>query len=242
MAKRPTARAKASKATASTISSPSAALSNLKSEYLAATRFGNTKKDKRIIRHGQLLAKVREGGINKQASSSAGGKVRRPSKKLKTSVKDLGDALPDVDMGDGESLGADEIGGGEKSGVYAEDEWEGVSDEGGDDEKGDGAVEKTAGKRRRKSKIVGDGNKMVMKSLSHRQGSMKRKKVLEEKEMERFKRNLAQLASNQAVEEVKVSGGGGQEGKMNESHTQKWAALRAFIGTTMEKDKAFEGK
>ncbi|KXT14571.1 hypothetical protein AC579_9112 [Pseudocercospora musae] len=79
------------------------ALSNLKDDYFGfdGNNFRLSKKDKRIIKHGNLLAKVREGAIEKKSK-----KRRRPNKKLNTDIGDLGDALPDVEDD--------------------EDEWEGV--------------------------------------------------------------------------------------------------------------------
>jgi hypothetical protein len=60
---------------------------------------------------------------------------------------------------------------------------------------------------------------------------MKKKKILEDREKERFAKNLAQLAT--AKEGGKDGAGVGSD---------RWRALRAFIGSTLEKDKAFEGK
>ncbi|KAI5357275.1 Putative ribosome biogenesis protein Slx9 [Septoria linicola] len=257
MAKRPTARARASRASHDVrgkyappkSSSSSSALSNLKSDYLDSTSSSSafdlkvTKKDKRHIRHGHLLAKVREGGISKADRLSGGKpKTRRPNKKLKTDLGDMADVLDDVDIDMNSDNSA--TGGGERSGVYAEDEWEGVS-ETSEQEREEGS-ERLGKVRRRRRRRVGAGagadGKMVMKSLRHRPGSMKRKKVLEERERERFGRNLAELAkaegggSGSAVAAMGEGGGGGGD----EHIQQRWKALRAFIGDTMQKDKAFE--
>jgi hypothetical protein len=106
-----------------------------------------------------------------------------------------------------------------------EDEWEGFEDD-------EGSM-----KRRRRR---GEG-KMVMHSLKHRPGAMKRKEVLQKREIERFGRNLAQLGAGgggAATDEpgnAAMKGGEGAQGS-------KWAALRAFITTTMEQDPAFRAK
>lgn len=93
----------------------------------------------------------------------------------------LRDALPDVeDADEGE-------------------EWEGLSDD-------DGMAESCGvGKNKRRRRAEGEG-KIKMRSLKHRPGAMKRKQVLEKKEQERFARNLAQLAGNEAGTK-RVAGG-----------------------------------
>ena len=176
---------------------PSDALSNLKDDYFGfdGNNFRLSKKDKRTIKHGNLLAKVREGAIEKKSK-----KRRRPNKKLNTDIGDLGDALPDV-----------------------EDEWEGIEE--------DGDMVAEAKKRRRRK----DEGKMLMKSLKLRQGAMKRKKRMEDDEMERMQRNLALLAQGRAVD-AKLEGG--QSGA-EDAQAKRWEALRAFIGGTMQKDQAF---
>lgn len=171
---------------------------------LFADTFKTSKKDKRTIKHNALLNKVHAAGISKEKKKQ---KQRRPAKKLNTNVGDLADALPDVGEG--------------------EDEWEGISED------GDGMeVEGATKRRRRKRKVEGEG-KMVMKSLKHRPGAMKKKTIMEERERERFRRNLAQMMAGQKGEEDKKEDGSGQ--------AERWKALRGFIGSTMEKDKAFGG-
>lgn len=56
--------------------------------------------------------------------------------------------------------------------------------------------------------------KMELKTLKSRPGAAKRKQVLEGREMERFGKNLANMAE------------GGRE--------DRWEALRGFIGRTLE--------
>ncbi|KXT02006.1 hypothetical protein AC578_6497 [Pseudocercospora eumusae] len=180
---------------------PTDALSNLKKDYFGfdGNDFRLSKKDKRTIKHGNLLAKVREGAIEKKSK-----KRRRPNKKLNTDIGELGDALPDI--GDDEDV------------------WEGI------DEDGDLAVDGKKEKRRRKNE-----GKIVMKSLKLRQGAMKRKKRMEDDEMERMQRNLALLAQGRAADGMQESVEGGAE----DARAKRWEALRAFIGGTMQKDQAF---
>lgn len=168
-----------------------------------------TKRDKRALKHEVLMTRVRDSGVAKNSAP----KRRRPAKKMAAAegmAGQLKDALPDVD------------------GVWEDDEeWEGFGDE-----------EIGGRKRRRRRATAGDG-KMIMTSLKHRPGAMKRKDRLQRMEVERFGRNLAQLTGH-------VSKGTG-EGS-NESHADaedagqsgKWAALRNFISATMEQDPAFK--
>ncbi|KAK4553350.1 hypothetical protein LTR86_009651 [Recurvomyces mirabilis] len=194
--------------------------------------FKTTKKDKRGIRHETLLAKAR-------ASSRKGGaagrvvKRRRAGRKLKVDMGGLGDALPEagVDGGDGEG----EV-----------DEWVGLSDD--EDEEMNGDVPAGLRKVRKKKPRRVDGGgagvgKMVMKSLRHRPGAMKRKGVMEERERERFGRNLAGMVGRVAPSSA-AGGNGVGAGKAGEGvqQAEKWAALRRFIGGTMERSAAFGGE
>ena len=109
-----------------------------------------------------------------------------------------------------------------------EEEWEGLSDE----EEGTASV----GKRKQKR----DAGRIKMRSLKHRPGAMKRKRKMEGVEMERFGRNLAQLSANTNQLDAGVGaadagedGGGG----VDTGTKEKWAALRTFIGGTLESKK-----
>jgi hypothetical protein len=183
------------------------------------------KRDKRTIKHNSLLAKVRDGGIQKPS-----GKTRRPAKKLKADIGGLADALPDVDDDD-EALNSDEDG------------WEGIS---GDEDDGDISMAQsgttTKKRRRRKPAATLAQGKMVMTSLKHRPGAMKKKMAMEGREMERFQKNLA----------VMVGGGGGTQtatasrpaiasAPSAPQQADRWAALRGFISNTMVQNKAFAG-
>lgn len=189
--------------------------------------FRVNKRDKRTIRHNALLAKVKDSGVRK-------GKVlkrRRPGKKLKTDLGGLADALPEtVTPGSTAQSEEDE---------EEEDGWEGIEGEDGDE-----VMEGLPGLRKpkRRRKAVGGEGKMVMKSLRHRPGAMKRKRKMEGMEMERFRRNLAQMVgSRQGAKKQGAGGGGGGVGEeaAGSSQADRWKALRSFIGGTMETSAAF---
>lgn len=179
---------------------------------LLAKRRAITKRDKRTLKHDSLMTRVRAAGVEK----NSGPKRRRPAKKMAAAegmAGQLANALPDVDAA-----------------WEDEDEWEGF-----------GEKEGGSAKRRRRRAEGGDG-KMVMRSLKNRPGAMKRKDRLQKAEVERFGRNLAQLTGH-------VNSGAGQGAEKNggvavdakdAGQSNKWAALRNFISTTMEQDPAFK--
>lgn len=103
--------------------------------------------------------------------------------------------------------------------VEGDGEWEGIS--------GDEDMDENPGMRKARRKKEGATGKMEMKSLKHKPGAMKKKFEMEGRERERFGKNLAGL----------MSGKGGDEGQGD-----RWAALRSFIGGTMERDAAFARK
>jgi hypothetical protein len=187
----------------------------------AAASHPANKKEQRIVDRQQLMDRVRDAGISKPSQGKVGKKRRRPGKKL-VAAEDMGgmrDALPDLpDAGE-------------------DDEWEGLSD---------ADTSTQAGGRKRRKRTKGAEDKIHMRSLQHRPGAMKRKRRMEGVEMERFGRNLAQLSANtksaqgqagdesEGVHSGAAGGGGGATSK------EKWAALRAFIGSTMERKHGFE--
>jgi hypothetical protein len=88
-------------------------------------------------------------------------------------------------------------------------------------------------------------------SLKSKPGAMKRKEKLERGERERFGRNLAAIMGSRAVEEEKANGVMAEnvevekgterlEEKKSEVVKGRFAALRAWVGTNMEKHPAFE--
>ncbi|KAE9381235.1 hypothetical protein N431DRAFT_490649 [Stipitochalara longipes BDJ] len=96
-------------------------------------------------------------------------------------------------------------------------------------------------------KSGGAGGKMggKGKSLKSKPGALKRKEKLERGERERFGKNLAVILGSRGVEKgdgIEVEGkeeGNGEE-KRNEVVKGRFAALRAWVGTNMEKHPAFE--
>lgn len=168
------------------------------------------KQDKRHLKHAALMHKVRDASISKSGGAK---KRRRPGKKMAAaeSMGGWADALPEVEDED--------------------EEWEGLSEEGGGEE---GARQEKKTARRRRPE--GDG-KIKMHSLKHRPGAMKRKQILEKREQERFGKNLAQMVGGEKSRAAEGDGAGGMQSEA--AQAQKWAALRAFIGGTMERDRAF---
>jgi hypothetical protein len=217
----------------STFVPPANILSSLKPkadgyvEYDPEAAWRTSKKDKRAMKHSVLMNKVRDAGVRKS-------KPRRPNNKLKTDLESLADALPEIE--------------GMVDGSGEDDEWEGVESE--EDGEGGMAVDGAEGlrkKRRRVRKVPGEG-KMEMKSLKHKPGAMKRKRVLEGREMERFGKNLAQLVGSvQRGADFKAGSAGSADVKKGESavgqgvsaQADRWAALRGFIGGSMEQNPAF---
>jgi hypothetical protein len=221
----------------STFVPPANILSSLKPkadgyvEYDPEAAWRTSKKDKRAMKHSVLMNKVRDAGVRKS-------KPRRPNNKLKTDLESLADALPEIE-GMADLSGED-------------DEWEGVeSEEDGDAGMAVDGAEGLRKRRRRVRKVPGEG-KMEMKSLKHKPGAMKRKRVLEGREMERFGKNLAQLVGSvQRGGDVKAGAADGKagaaDGKKDDTavgqgqsaQADRWAALRGFIGGSMEQNPAF---
>ncbi|GAB7364751.1 hypothetical protein MBLNU230_g5549t1 [Neophaeotheca triangularis] len=222
------------------------AISHPRSTYTPEESYKPNKKEKVALRHERLLSKVRSGGISKPGVGSAGGsgngvgrKRRRPGKKMAAveSLGGLGEALPELEEGEGS------------------DEWEGLSsgsDVGGEGGDGVGDVEVEAlpegmrKARKRGSRKGGAEGKMVMKSLRHRPGAMKRKREVELKEVQRMRGNLVEMAKRDTRGEGVAGGDGGKGGGdgsgVGASQAERWKALRAFIGGTMEVSGEFGGK
>ena len=173
------------------------------------------------MKHSVLMNKVRDAGVKKS-------KPRRPGNKLKTDMESLASALPELEGMLEEDTGED-------------DEWEGVEsgDEDGMNVDGSAAPKQ---RRRRAKKSSGEG-KMEMKSLKHKPGAMKRKRVLEGREMERFGKNLAQLVGSVqrggSVGKTTGDGDAGAAVPVVAAQADRWAALRGFIGGSMEQNPAF---
>lgn len=92
--------------------------------------------------------------------------------------------------------------------------------------------------------LQGKGGVGQRQSLKSRKGSMKRKEKLERVERERFGRNLAVIMGSRVQGEEKMEVGGeeteGAEERKKEVVKGRFAALRAWVGTNMEKHPAFE--
>jgi hypothetical protein len=167
----------------------------------------------------RALLAPRDRGITKPSQTNAGRRRRRPGKKLLAAedMDEMRDALPDLSDGGGSN------------------EWEGFS--------GDDSGTQAGAKRRRRRAEAAEG-KIKMRSLKHRPGAMKRKRRMEGVEIERFGRNLAQLSANTKSKDEATKGDAGDgaaDGKGGgASASEKWAALRAFIGSTMERKGGFE--
>jgi hypothetical protein len=71
---------------------------------------------------------------------------------------------------------------------------------------------------------------MKLKTLKSRPGALKRKQKMEESEKERFGKNLASMS---APAQTAAAAGGSSD---------RWAALRGFIGQTLEQNPGFAKK
>ncbi|KAG9236280.1 ribosome biogenesis protein SLX9-domain-containing protein [Amylocarpus encephaloides] len=93
------------------------------------------------------------------------------------------------------------------------------------------------------------GTRIKMESLTSGKGLMKRRGKVERVEKERFAKNMAQLmgaqqgATTQAIAATSMADGAAEVTETQPSATAtRFAALRNWIGQTMEKEKAFETK
>lgn len=220
--KRKSLRAKASAAakptttsSTSSFTTPSSAAPASVADTSPFPSFSSTKRDKRSIKHSLLLSKLSTSAPN---SSAGVKKRRRPNKKLVTSLDALADALPDSSAA---------------AAAASQHAAEGAEDAAT-------AID-----------VPGAQARIVVKgrSLKSRPGALRRKKAVEDRERLRFERNLAEMArgvpaaaagqeQEQQVPDVGMAeeaaaavGGGGAVA----STADRWKALRAFIGGTMEK-------
>ncbi|THX68055.1 hypothetical protein D6D08_06449 [Aureobasidium pullulans] len=138
-------------------------------------------------------------------------KRRRPGKKLNTALDSLADALPELEEDDDD------------------EEWEGIDEDGDAQDTMLGALRKQV--RVRKAKPT-DG-KMKLKTLKSRPGALKRKQKMEESEKERFGRNLASMSVQPAAGAAAAAG-------QTDGSANRWAALRGFIGQTLEQNPGFK--
>jgi hypothetical protein len=110
----------------------------------------------------------------------------------------------------------------------SDDDWEGI-DEDDKTEGMDGALGELSKMVRVRKAKPADG-KMKLKTLKSRPGALKRKQKMEESEKERFGKNLASMS---APAQTAADAGGSSD---------RWAALRGFIGQTLEQNPGFAKK
>ena len=185
-----------------------------------------TKRDKRIVKHNILIGKVQDGSIQKRK-----GKRRRPTNKLNADIGDLMAALPAVDAARSDN------------GELKVDSWAMVMD------KDEGV---SYGLRRARKGTA--SNKMTMKSLQHRPGALRRRKIAEGREMKRFRSNLAVMAGAHPDIPPMTDGANVRSARITNHHdspgeskeivsgstcSERWAALRNFIAETLDKNAAF---
>lgn len=108
----------------------------------------------------------------------------------------------------------------------SDDEWEGFDE---DDKDMDGALGELSKMVRVRKAKPADG-KMKLKTLKSRPGALKRKQKMEESEKERFGKNLASMSAP-----AQAAPGAGDS-------SNRWAALRGFIGQTLEQNPGFAKK
>ncbi|RDL40040.1 uncharacterized protein BP5553_00019 [Venustampulla echinocandica] len=92
------------------------------------------------------------------------------------------------------------------------------------------------------SKASKEGQKIKMDSLTNGPGLMKRRGKVEKVERERFGKNLAQLMGAQKAAGGETVAEAQTDSQQPSATASRFAALRAWIGQTMEKEKAFEEK
>lgn len=107
-----------------------------------------------------------------------------------------------------------------------DEEWEGLHSE--DDRENEREQTITKKGRRKIRRAKDEKGRIVLKSLKHKPGALKRKAILEGRERERFGRNLAEMVgTTRAGEDAREGETGDGESRRRE---QRWEALRAFIG------------
>lgn len=95
-----------------------------------------------------------------------------------------------------------------------------------------------------KEKGTGEG-KIKMKSLKSKPGALKRKEKLERVERDRFGKNMAQIMGmkeegQSIVPAVSMDSESAAAAPVQSATSSRFAALRAWVNTNMEKNPAFE--
>ena len=89
--------------------------------------------------------------------------------------------------------------------------------------------------------VVGDA-RIRHKSLKSKPGAMKKKERLEKSEMDRFSKNLAQMAHvTDALRSSVASAETLQVEASSRGSSQRWAALRSHIQSTLDRDAGSKG-
>ncbi|KAK7531175.1 ribosome biogenesis protein SLX9-domain-containing protein [Phyllosticta citricarpa] len=212
----PTTKRKSLRSKASAASKPTTTTSSSTSTTPAIESpfpsFASSKRDKRSIKHSLLLSKITKSAPS--SASAAGKKRRRPNKKLVTTLDALADALPTDDDYDGDAN----------------------AEAGNQGERADAALD-----------VPGAQARILVKnrSLKSRPGALKRKAAVEARERHRFEQNLAEMAKGVPVQQQQQEQQQQQQqdvgmmeappGAAAASTAERWKALRAFIGGTMER-------
>ena len=90
---------------------------------------------------------------------------------------------------------------------------------------------------RAQPKRTNDSFQMTHKSLKSRPGALKKKEKLAKMERERFEKNMVQMAKDNRSLAEGVPASHGEEGSaINNTSSHRWAALRGFIVSTMDRD------
>ncbi|KAL1305000.1 hypothetical protein AAFC00_003903 [Neodothiora populina] len=209
----------------------------------AFSSFASSKRDKRIMKHSAFMSKIEKANKKPSKRGGARGKAREKEKQLMVKLEGLVDALPELEENDDD-----------------DDDWEGMMSE--DDENSNdqtktakendmlGALASMVNVRKSIKKSSNDttgvSGKMQMKTLKSRPGAAKRKAALEGKEMERFGKNLAQMTAAVTPAAPVTAASAPAATTANTAATaegdataNRWAALRGFIGQTMEQNPQF---
>ncbi|CAP60315.1 uncharacterized protein PODANS_1_6160 [Podospora anserina S mat+] len=176
--------------------------------------FINSKRDKRLIKHSSFVSKITKPSSTTALKNHKKRQAKKAKTQLKTTLDSLGDVLDDLEH---------------------EMEDEGAMDN--------------------EQALQG---KVRHKSIKSRPGALKRKERVVKGEMSRFGHNLAQLATvtsasstatinqntakKQAEEQSKMETEGTAITAQEAATSNRWAALRGFISSTMEQNPAFLGK
>lgn len=224
---------------------------------VVADGFLDTKADRTRVKRSAFLGKVAASYAARRGGGPAGGvkKRRRPAKKLPAAeglVRELGAVLEDITAGEAES-------GSEFESFDDEDDeqMEGV-EKSGNAKEGRSAGHEDEARSRRRAALLANKAKPRLRSLRTRPGALRRKEKLVRLERTRFEANWAGLMGmpvasasagtneSNAAPAPESSGEAGGESGMDSARpssiSDRWAALRGFIASTLEQNPAFVGR